>query len=707
MNIRKQSSSTAIARKHEESPLHNSTHLSLLLLHFYCAFFFPSQTHLPKQYCLDGQRSSLVQLWHDLYHASSSFTFSSKFELWDLNTDCCSWEGVTCDALGHVIELDLSYKNLSGCFHSIFHLHHLQRLNLAGNNFNSTLLSYGFGKLPNLTHLNLSSSCFHGQIPMEMSYLTRLVSLDLSNQDHCYWGNDDDYDFHTLKLEKPNLETLTRNLRYLEELYLNGVDMSSQGSKWCETISLALSNLRVLSLSNCGLEGPLCSSLSTLTFLSKLVLDYNPISSLPPNFLEISSRLVSLSLVDCSLSGHFPTEILLLPEIQSIDISDNVKLMGQLPEFSSNNALRSLSLSATNFGGKLPESIRNLKFLTDLTLSGCYFFGSIPWSIANLSHLMNLDLLGNSFKGLIPPFHRLGVPNLTNLNLGWNKLSGSIPSSLFTLPSLQTLFLENNQLVGKIDEFPNASSSLMDEISLVNNYLTGSFSKSILQLPRLEWLYIDDNKFSSLKLDSSFHLNNLRGLGLSNVSLLIESDSKNLTFSQLEKLFLRSCNLTEFPEFIKTLDKLTDLDLSNNHIHGLVPHWLWKSSLSWVELSFNPIDFPVQLPLGDANFSFPMLKGLVLGSCNMNLDKAYPRMGSLSDPNGISNTKLGSNVRRMFRKLSVVEKIEFYDHKSRPRCLKLELAAHSFASLKDSLHLHREMQQATICISFYHMESGL
>ncbi|KAK9033818.1 hypothetical protein V6N11_050002 [Hibiscus sabdariffa] len=470
--------------------------------------------------------------------------------------------------------------NLSGCFHSIFHLHHLQRLNLAGNNFNSTLLSYGFGKLPNLTHLNLSSSCFHGQIPIEMSYLTRLVSLDLSNQDHCYRGSDDDYDLHTLKLEKPNLETLTTNLRYLEELYLN------QSSKWCETISLALSNLRVLSLSNCGLEGPLCSSLSTLTFLSKLVLDYNLISSLPTNFLEISSRLV-----DCSLSGHFPTEILLLPKIQSIDISDNVNLMGQLPEFSSNNALRSLSLSATNFGGKLPESIRNLKFLTDLTLSGCYFFGSIPSSIANLSHLMNLDLLDNSFRGLIPPFHRLGVPNLSNLNL---------PSSLFTLPSLQTLFLDNNQLFGKIDEFPNASSSLM----VMNNYLTGSFSKSILQLPRLEWLYIDGNNFSSLKLDSSFHLNNLRGLGLSNVSLLIESDSKNLTFSQLENLFLRSCNLTEFPEFIKTLDKLTDLDLSNNHIHGLVPHWLWKSSLSWVELSFNPIDFPVQLPLDLASNQF-------------------------------------------------------------------------------------------------------
>ncbi|XP_039070982.1 receptor-like protein 6 [Hibiscus syriacus] len=169
----------------------SSFHSSLALVFS----FSPLQTHLPKQYCLDDQRSCLLQLQHDLYYAPN-FTFTSKFELWDPNTDCCSWEGVTCDdAIGHVIGLDLSYKNLSWTFHSVFDLHHLQRLNLAGNKFNTTLLSYGFDELPNLTHLNLSSSCFHGQNPMEISYLTRLVSLDLSYQDA------------TLRLEKPSFKT--------------------------------------------------------------------------------------------------------------------------------------------------------------------------------------------------------------------------------------------------------------------------------------------------------------------------------------------------------------------------------------------------------------------------------------------------------------------------------------------------------------------
>ncbi|KAB2039643.1 hypothetical protein ES319_D02G025300v1 [Gossypium barbadense] len=579
--------------------------------------FSPPQTHLPMQ-CLDDQRAPLLQLQHHLYYAPN-FTFSSNFDLWNVNTDCCSWEGVTCDAYGHVVGIDLSYRNLSGSFHSIFNLHRLQRLNLAGNNFNTTLFSYGFHKLKNLTHLNLSSSCFHGQIPVEISYLTRLVSLDLSYQDDCFWRNGYGYNSATLKLEKPNFKTFIKNLKFLTELYLDSVDISIQSAKWCETTSLVLSNLRVLSLSNCGLKGPLCPSLSTLSFLSKLILDANPISYLPPNFLEISSRLVSLSLRNCNLSGHFPTEILLSPKIQSIDISFNFQFMGQLLEFPENNAIQSLSLYLTNFSGKLPESIGNLKFLTNLDLYDCNFFGPIPSSIANLSHLVNLDLRSN-------------------------KLSGSIHSSLFTLPSLKILYLGDNQLVGKIDEFPNTSSSLIQELYIGDNYLTGTIPKSILQLPRLEGLYIGGNSFNSMKLDMFVQLNNLRTLWLNNISLLIESDSRSITFPQLESLWLRSCNLTEFPKFIKRQDKLVDLDLSNNHILGVVPNWLWKSSLSSLHLSFNVIDFPKQLPLSELNFSFSMLKELYLESCNISSFPEFLKSLENLESLELSNNKISGAI---------------------------------------------------------------
>ncbi|XP_022733590.1 receptor-like protein 12 [Durio zibethinus] len=630
--------------------------LRILISLFLPTFFFLSCSSIPivlsktiiQSQCLDDQRSALVQLQQDLYF-SPNFTFSSKVELWDLKTDYCSWKGVTCDALGYVVGLDLNYKYFSGSFHSIFNLHNLQRLNLAGNNFNTTLFPYGFEGLPNLTHLNLSDSCFHGQIPMAISHLTRLVSLDLSNQDYCYWRNDqsvDSYDdyYPILKLEKPDFNSLIKNLKSLTELYLDSVNISTQSIKWCETISSTLPNLRVLSMSSCDLIGPLCSSLSTLHFLSKLNLNDNPISYLPPNFLEISSRLVFLSLSSCNLSGHFPIEVFLLPKIQSIDISANYNLMGQLPEFPINNNLHVLSLSWTNFSGELPKSIGNLRFLTKLNLVGCYFFGSIPSSVANLTNLVKLDLSYNNFSGLIPSFHKSGVPNLAFLNLVENQLSGRIHSSLFTLPSLDTLSLERNQLVREIDEFPNASSSVMRCLSLGDNYLKGSIPNSILQLPRLESLFIGYNNFGSMKLDMFFQLKNLRYLDLSNMSLLIGSNNKSLTFPQLEELYLVSCNLAGFPEFIKTQGNLAYLDLSNNQIHGFVPNWLWKATYLYVDLSFNAIDFPKQFPFDDGNSSFPMLMELHLRSCNISTFPEFLKSQENLEYLDLSNNKISGAI---------------------------------------------------------------
>ncbi|XLR29850.1 hypothetical protein S83_057750, partial [Arachis hypogaea] len=57
------------------------------------------------------------------------------------------WDGVTCDTTsGHVIGLDLSCSMLEGQFHpnsTLFHLTHLQQLNLAFNYFSNSPIYSG------------------------------------------------------------------------------------------------------------------------------------------------------------------------------------------------------------------------------------------------------------------------------------------------------------------------------------------------------------------------------------------------------------------------------------------------------------------------------------------------------------------------------------------------------------------------------------
>ncbi|XP_019158157.1 PREDICTED: receptor like protein 30-like [Ipomoea nil] len=105
---------------------------------------------------------------------------SMKVMEWNMEEDCCSWDGVSCDAAtGYVIGLNLSFSMLSGEIFPIFNLHHLQTLNLAWNDFNYTPFSSGLEKLRNLTHLNLSQTSFFGQIPVGISRLTRPLSSRL------------------------------------------------------------------------------------------------------------------------------------------------------------------------------------------------------------------------------------------------------------------------------------------------------------------------------------------------------------------------------------------------------------------------------------------------------------------------------------------------------------------------------------------------
>ncbi|RVW74946.1 leucine-rich repeat receptor-like protein kinase [Vitis vinifera] len=463
-------------------------------------------------------------------------TFYPKTESWKKGSDCCSWDGVTCDwVTGHVIELDLSCSWLFGTIHSnttLFHLPHLQRLNLAFNNFRGSSISAGFGRFSSLTHLNLCDSEFSGPISPEISHLSNLVSLDLS------WNIDTEFAPH-------GFDSLVQNLTKLQKLHLGGIS----------------------------------------------------ISSIFPKFLLNWASLVSLDLLDGALHGRFPDHDIHLPKLEVLDLRWNNGLSGTFPQFSENNSLTELYLSSKNFSGELPASIGNLKSLKILVLHNCGFSGSIPSSIGNLKSLMVLAMPGCEFSGSIPA--SLGnltqiiactsIGIILVLDLSHNKLTGHIgefqfdsleyidlmafwrQATLGKLRNLTSLDLSNNMLSLTTSDDSKSMLPYIESLDLSNNNISGIWSwnmgKNTLQYLNLSYNLIRRNRFHGI-IPQTF----LKGNAI-----------RNLDFNgnQLEGLLPRSLIICRKLEGVPKSNphslSLRIIDLAYNDFEGDLPEMYLRS----------------------------------------------------------------------------------------------------------------------------------
>ncbi|PON77100.1 LRR domain containing protein [Trema orientale] len=660
--------------------------LTMLFLNLIPMITFLSTTSADQPLCHNHERIALLQFKDSFVIDCKcapiygwSYPKAASWIAKGINaSDCCSWDGVSCDEnTGHVTALDLDSSCLCGSINStisLFRLSQLRSLNLAYNHFNNSQIPSGLGQLSRLEYLNLSNSFFSGQVPYDISMLSSLSSLDLSE-----WYYVPETELEGLKI--PSLTTILGNLSSLKQLHLSYVHIPSHVPSFLANFSL-LTSLR---MDGCGLFGEFPPSIFQLPNLQVLSLAKNQhLSGQLPEFRFGSSTLEVLYLSGSSFSGDITFSFCKLSRLRFLGLSEN-KFSGHISSCLRNlTQLTVLDFHSNQLTGEIPSSIANLTRLNGLVLSSNILHGAVPHSISRLNRLRVLYLQWNQLSGTVDINMFTRLKYLFKLQLSFNHLSlltktsninttvskfellGLISCNLSSFPDflryqdkLEILFLGRNHIHGKIPNWMlNTSVNTISTLDLSRNFLTG-FEQLPIVLP---WVSIDFLDLSHNKIRGS--------LPIPPPSIIRYDASDNEFSGEVSPLF---CNLTSFwyldlsnnklsgsvPECFKNLsNSLSFLNMSYNNFHGRIPEiWFKGSKLSMLDLSNN--QFQSRLPRSLKNCF--MLQVLNLG--NNRLDDIFPPwLGTLPElrvlilrSNNLHGVIKKQDLHSKFRNLRIID----------------------------------------------------
>lgn len=271
-------------------------------------------------------------------------------------------------------------------------------------------LSASIANLTELTELNLSKNYLYGSLPEEMSRLTNLEILNISE-------NLEDVPDNSPSLTKTGIEEIPavifEKCTRIKELNI--------GINRLKSIPESIENLTYLETFICGIM-PEMSEFPSASFC-KLVNMHE---------LEISDiRLWKGQFFDFIFNMPYLEKVSLFRlDFQESSIPDK---FDQLPD------LETFSCQETKLGGELPASLTKCQNLTSLRFGTNHLTGNLLTDLPNLKRLSSIDFSDNNLTGSIPEsYAEFGNDvggtslrgNYTLLFLQGNQFTGTIPAAV-------------------------------------------------------------------------------------------------------------------------------------------------------------------------------------------------------------------------------------------------------------------------------------
>ena len=337
-----------------------------------------SQTPLQSDLmpALVSERDALIAL----YHATGGANWARDGN-WLTDEPLETWQGVTTDRNGSVIELNLNRNLLSGYIPAgLGSLPHLRILRMSGNNLNGPIPA-ALGNLSALTNLELDNNNLLGPIPAELGNLLNLTWLDLSAND----------------LSGP-VPTELSHLTGLSVVALSGNGLTGAfpwwlselddllilhlaGNQFAGCLPADLLNILIEDLSDTRL--PTCREALTTFYFATGGAQWqrstnwrDPDSPLAQWFgvtTDDAGRVTAIDLSTNRLTGTLPPRLGALIHLQALDLSDN-ELTGSIPpDLTDLTNLSALYLGGNRLTGCVPAKLREIENndLATLGLATC------------------------------------------------------------------------------------------------------------------------------------------------------------------------------------------------------------------------------------------------------------------------------------------------------------------------------------------------